>query len=852
MLLERDHVLGELGSLAAEAAEGRGRIAFVVGEAGIGKTSVLRAAQERFGATIRTIWTACEDISSAEAFTVLRELPDISGSLIDTATGGGSRLALFRDTLDQLVQVPTVLFIEDLHWADDGSIDFIRYAGRRIEELPLLVVISSRNDEQVARGRLVRAAGDLAPSARSRFDLDRLSSVAVGQLAAAQGQIGSRVHQVTDGNPLLVTELLANSGSRSHTIDDLVADRASNLSPEARAFLEFCSVIPRRVSIEQIEASGATDEHIQACIEGGLLLPDGDGLAFRHELTRHAIEDGLTPLRKRQLHADELERLDRVGASAARRLHHAIASANRERIVELAPVAAEQAARLGAHGEAVQALGAMLSAADPLDDPLPCERYAFELHMIGRLPEAIEWQQRVIELQKRGGDQLKLGDALRFLSRLRYMNGERSLADLAAIEAVSVLEPLGETAELAHAYSTRAQLAMLTDRNEEAVGWSELANPIAEKLGRLDILATSLNNHGTALQYSDFERGLALLNRSLELGNQTGSQEHVARAHINKSWLYLMRPRSREALPVLSEGIEYCADHELAAWEQYLRGGRALANVDLGNWEDAQVEAQSVLVHPAATTLVRNAAARAMAMLLVRQGMPGVEFQLADLREHGAKGNEAPRFNSYVLIMAERAWTNGEGLDEASTLLREAFDQLTPDGRPWDAGAMWYWSCKLGKAFDFPKNAPEPFALLNRGKIAEAAEAMHALDLVFEEALILIDGDEEEATRGLTILDQLGAEATASRARVELAERGIRKGTRGPRASTRSNQYGLTRRELDVLREIEGGLSNKEIANKLFVSPKTIDHHVSSILAKTESKTRGEAAALARREQLTD
>ena len=163
---------------------------------------------------LRAYWTACEDISAAEAFTILRELPDVGARLVDSAQAGGARLDLFRETLETLSQVPTVLFVEDLHWADDGSIDFVRYAGRRIEDLPLLLVISSRNEEQSARGRIVRAAGDLPPSSRSRFDLDRLSSVAVGQLAAAQGQIGSQIHEVTNGNPLLVTELLANSGAR--------------------------------------------------------------------------------------------------------------------------------------------------------------------------------------------------------------------------------------------------------------------------------------------------------------------------------------------------------------------------------------------------------------------------------------------------------------------------------------------------------------------------------------------------------------------------------------------------------------------------------------------------------------
>ena len=850
MLLERDHVLEELDALARAAGEGRGKVAFVVGEAGIGKTSVLRAFADRLNGRLRSYWTACEDINSPEALTILRELPEVSAAALDTGADGGSRLTLFREALSGLSDVPTVVFIEDLHWADDGSIDFIRYAGRRIEDLPLLLVISSRNEEQGARSRIVRAAGDLPPSSRSRWDLDRLSSVAVGQLAAAQGQIGSRIHMVTDGNPLLVSELLANSGIRSNSIDELVVGRAGQLPPEARAFLDFCSIIPRRVSIDQIEAAGASDESVQVCVDSGLLLPDGDGLAFRHELTRHAIEDALTPLRRRQLHASELDRLDRAGASPARRLHHAISSGNRERIIELAPIAAEQAARLGAHGEAVRAWGAMLELDDAGGDPMPRERYAFELHMIGKLPEAIEWQKRVIDLYAEADDRLRLGDCLRFLSRLRYMNGERALADSAAEDAIGILEPLGETAELADAYNMRAQLAMLADRNLEAVRWSELAGPIAGKFDRNDLRSTILNNHGTALQYRDYDRALAMLEQSIELGMRSGSHEHVARAYINRGWMVLMRPALAASIPALEQGIEYCRENELAAWEQYMRGGKALANLGLGRWDEALTEASAVLAHPAATALVRNPATRALATLQIRRGLPGVEGLVKDLCEHGAKGAEAPRFNSYAMIVAERAWTAEAEHEAALALLAEAFGLAKPDARPWDAANMWFWSRKLGASFEQPELMPEPFARLASGDIEGAASAMRELDMPFDEAMMLVEGDEEQALRGLALLEQLGAEATAARVRSELAERGIRKGTRGPRASTRSNNFGLTKREIDVLREIDSGKSNKEIANKLFVSPKTVDHHVSSILAKTESRTRGEAAALARREAL--
>lgn len=852
MLLERDHVLGELDALAAAAAEGRGRIAFVIGEAGIGKTSVLRAARERWADRLRAFWTACEDISSAEALTILRELPESCVGNIGSVSKGGERIDLFREVLDNLAQVPSVLFVEDLHWADDGSIDFLRYAGRRIEDLPLLIVISSRNEEQTARSRIVRTSGDLSPSARCRFDLVGLSSEAVGRLAAAQGQLGSKVHEVTNGNPLLVTELLANSGARTHTIDEIITGRASLLPTGARSFLEYCSVIPRRVSIEQIEASGADDEDIQTCIDCGLLLPDGDGLAFRHELTRHAISDALPPLRRRQMHARELERLERVGGSMVRQLHHAFWSKNRERVRELAPAVAERAAAFGAHGGAVQAWSAMLDTGEPVDDPVPCERYAFELHMVGRLPDAIEWQQRALALHIGSGNRLKQGDNLRFLSRLRYMSGERTLAEKAAQQAVEILEPLGESAELALAYATLAQLAMLNDQDVEAIRLSKLALPMGEKFGRDDVVATTLINYGTSLQYRDFARGCDMLDQSIRLAKETGSHEHVARAYINKGWMHLMRPALPEALAILREGIDFCRDHDIANMQLYMRGGVAMCMFGLGLWDEASEEAGMVLAHPANTDLTGNPATRVLAALNVRRGTNRSAEFFGILRRHDERGREAPRFNSYAKLVAESAWTERRETAEANDLLERAISQLGKESSPLDASELWFWHRKLGSKSEVIPGMLKPYADLAAGNVADAAEGLARMNLPFEQALVLVEGDEEQAAQGLFILEQLGAEATAARVRADLAERGIRKGTRGPRASTRSNQHGLTRRELDVLREIEGGLSNKEIANKLFVSPKTVDHHVSSILAKTDTKSRGEAAALARREQLID
>lgn len=850
MLLERDHILDELDRFAAEAASGRGRISFIVGEAGIGKTSVLRASAERVGERLRPLWAACEDWSNAEALTLLRDLPILERDALDRARDGGSRLELFNQALARLTDVPTILFIEDIHWADDGSIDFVRYLGRRISDKPLLVIASSRNEDQDARARLMRAANDIPPSTRHRCDLERLSAPAVGELSAARGFIGSAIHDATGGNPLYVTEMLASGGGRSRSIDDLVVGRADQLAEGARALLDYCSIIPRRVALEQIVHARADENALQACLDSGLLLAEEDALVFRHEITRRAVEDALSPLRRRQLHAAELDRLEQAGASAARRLHHAICANDTPRVRDAAPEAAMQASALGAHREAVRAWAAILDEADIAGDAQQCAQYAFELHVTGDIGAAIAWHSRALAIYETLGDRMRLGDGLRFLSRLHYLNGHRTMSEQAGHRAVALLEEFPGTAELALAYANLAHLAMLAEDSEEAVRWSEEAIPIAAATGRDDILATVFNNYGTAIQYRDSKRAFDLLERSIALGLATGAQEHVARAYTNKCWMLMSARRHDEALAAQKQGIAFCAEHDLETWRDYVIGGHALTLMETGRWRDAEEQASLVLADEQNSHLIRNPAARAMAQLFIRRGAPEADRLIDELRLHMANGREGPRFTSLALIVAEQCWTKNMDQGSAVTLLGEATSFARGSGSHWDRAALWHWSQSLGQDVQPPADMPEPYALSATGDFAAAAGAFEALGMPFEQALMLTKGNTAQVARGLAILDRLGAPATAERSRMELKGGSGRVGSRGPRASTLDNRFGLTKREIDVLGALDKGWTNREIGERLFVSAKTVDHHVSAILGKLDARTRGEAAAVARTEGL--
>lgn len=853
MLLERDVYLDQLEALLGEAMKGAGRAAFVAGEAGIGKTSLLAAFSERTGSSVRVLHAACEDLSAPETLSLLRDLTIVDQRGLENAERGQSRLALFAEVLANLASEPTVLILEDIHWADDASLDFIRFIGRRLTSTQLLLLASSRNDGSDAKQRLHRAAADVPAAARTLIELPRLSSVAVGKLAAARGLIGHAIHDATAGNPLFVSEMLSAKGERPAMIDDLVVSKAGALSNAARALMELCSIYPRRTPYQAIAAANIVDAAIDECLASGMLVPAGEGLGFRHELIRQAVEHSLPPFRRQRLHAAALAQLEVNRGSAARCLHHALGAKDSAKIRVLAPAAAEKASAMGSHRGAAQAWRSLLDL-DGLDGEAEAqarERYAFELHMFGALSEAIDQQASAISIHASQGAMLKVGNCQRFLSRLHYLNGQRAAAEAIGSAAVACLEPFGESAELALAYANLAHLAMLGEDMQQSVQWSERAEKIALRFDRTDILATIYNNWGTAIQFADPVRAAEMVERSIELGLAAGTQEHVARAYTNLGWLKLQGLDLEAAEKTLVQGESYCIDNELSVWRDYMAGTRALALVQLGRWEEAEQISREIVARDDNTLLMRNPAVRALAQILVRRGDPGADVLIDELRRHMDQGREVPRFAPYASLSAELAWTSARQSEAALSLIDEAVDMLGPDHNAHMRQELEYWRSKLRAE---PPRPLRPAAIAKsddlHSLVQAAADHWDCKAMPFETALALSQGDDLQARMSLEILAKLGATATEARVRSELAARGLTTGSRGPRASTRSNPYQLTRREMEILQHLDRGLTNKQIGDTLFVSAKTVDHHVTSILGKLDARNRGEAAAKARRERL--
>jgi tetratricopeptide (TPR) repeat protein len=278
---------------------------------------------------------------------------------------------------------------------------------------------------------------------------------------------------------------------------------------------------------------------LEECVTGGMLSLDQTMVAFRHELARQAVESTLSLLRKSALHTQVLQALLNHGedtSQAARLVHHATGAYDEALVVRYAPLAAQQASAQGAHREAVAQYATALRYADqfpPERQAALLEGRANECYLTGQMEEAMQARQDALRIWRQLDRPDKVGQTLRWLSRISWVLGKPGEAEQYAVEAMHLLETLPPSADLAMAYSNRAQLYMLAEDNAEAVQWGERAIALAESLGDVETLVHALNNVGTAQLDIQDEQGRATLERSLRLALEWGWEEHAARAYTN-------------------------------------------------------------------------------------------------------------------------------------------------------------------------------------------------------------------------------------------------------------------------------------------------------------------------------
>jgi len=853
-LLERDHFLDQLLVLLRTAMTGNGRTVLISGEAGIGKTALVEQFVSQHRSAARQLWGACEALFTPRPLGPLYDIATQAQGSLSTLMGRDTeRGALFSAFLDELQKspLPTVVVFEDVHWADEATLDLIKFLGRRIPHLPVLFLVTYRDNELGRDHPLWSVIGDLPSNAVTRLRLAPLSEHAVTCLANLAHRSAEGLYAATLGNPFFVTEVLASdTPGVPLMVRDAVLARMARLSPSARTLLELASVVPTRTEHWLLEAVLGSASALEECITSGMLSLEHTTVAFRHELARQAVESTLSPLRHQTLHAQVLQAFITHGegtSQAARLVHHALGAHDGALVARYAPLAAQQAAAQGAHREAAAHYATALRVADQL----PLERQAellegraYECYLTSQMEEAVQARQAALRIWRQLDRSDQVGHTLRWLSRLSWFLGQSGEAQQYAAEAVQLLETLPPDARLAMAYSNRAQLAMLADNTAEAVRWGERAMALAESLGDTETLVHALTNVGTALLTAGDEQGHAHLERSLQLALERGWEEHVARAYTNLACCAVMTRDYPLAGRFLQEGLAYCAEHDLDSWATYMGAWQARASFEQGNWDDAAEEATRVLERYRLPAAAKIPALVILGWVRVRRGDPGSAALLDEARTLALATGELQRIAPVAAARAEAAWLRGDQ-EQCLAEARVGYELALTHTYPWKLGELSLWMWRAGGLTSVPGPIAEPFARQIAGDWWGAAALWAQIGCPYEQALALADGDAEAMRNALALFEQLGAQPAMALVRRRLRQQGVGGIPRGPRPSTRTNQAGLTTRQLEVLRLMAEGLSNAEIASRLFTSPKTVEHHVSAVLAKLGVHSRAQAISAA-------
>jgi DNA-binding CsgD family transcriptional regulator/tetratricopeptide (TPR) repeat protein len=862
-LLERRTQLEALVAYATEARAGDGRLVLVAGEAGVGKSVLVEAAERAVHEAhpdARYLWGRCDgQFTPRPLGPVVEVAEELGGSAWEAVRRDAPRQELFAAFRDGLRGSDlTVVVLEDLHWADDATLDLLRYLGRRLRGLPVLVVATYRDDALGVAAPVRVVLGDLAAQGSTRrVDVPPLSRDAVVTLVEGTDIEPGELHRRTGGNPFFVTEVL-RSGSTvvPPSARDAVLARTTALSASARAALDVAALIGSRVEPDLVGAVvPVTTTDLDELVESGLLVGDGPGLRFRHDIARQAVDEAVAPHRRTATHRAVLDELVRRGSTDDARLaHHAENGGAEDRALHHARRAGDSAAAKGAHREAAaqyERAARCSGALGPRGQAELLDALALELSVVDAWEQSAEARQRALTIWRDLGDRLREGDDLRRLCGVmwRLCRGPESVA--AARDAVRVLEPLGPTVELGWAYLYRA-----LDATDDAAKSADLerAEAVVDALaGHAEpSMWTHLSGQvlmvRSELAYSRREAWEPDLRAALALGLDSGNDLLTSSAYASLHQFLVTDSRFDDASALYDDGIAFTDERDITTYSTCLRGRRALALVALGRWDEAERTARTVLRTPGSPV---NLLTSQVAGGLVRTRRGESDRGLLDDALTAATTlDEAEWLTPTCAAAAEAAWLQGDDIT-ARARLAAARARIGALNVVEDA-QIRVWEHRLGVDPGDPRRLvnglPEPLRRHVVGDFSGAALAWDVVGCAYDAGLALLDeGSEQSLRAALVRFEGLGAAPAASMTRRRLRALGARSVPVGIRATTRAHPAGLTTREAQVLDLLGEGLTNDEIAARLFISTKTVDHHVSAVLGKLAAPTRRDAVAAAGR-----
>jgi DNA-binding CsgD family transcriptional regulator len=860
-LLERKAVLAELDRCRRQAARGCGRLVLLRGEAGVGKTAVIAKFVAGLGQPARVLRGWCDALATPRPLgpliDMLADLSDEQATQLRAAIDVGDSEAFYARLLGLFGDANAlVCVIEDVHWADGATLDLLRFLSRRVEALPVLLIVSYRDDEIGPTHPLAVLLGDVATCAAvSRIGLAPLSAAAVAQLASGSGVNAEALYRLTGGNPFFVTEVLAagsdalRDGALPRSVSEAVTGRLARLSAPARETAQATAVCGPRASPALLEAvcPGAAAA-LAECLDVGVLVADADAVGFRHELARRAAAGQIPEHQRRVLHKRALTVLAEPPIdpnTLAVLAFHADQAGDTDAVIRYGPAAAERACALGANREAAALYALVLRHADTIADEQKVkwlEQHAFSSYLSGVADASVRSLHAAITLRHMLGDRLVEGDNLRWLSRMLFPLGRTTEALQAARASLRLLEDLGPTPQLAWSLLNMAEQTAFgydpacADYAARAITLgAQLGEPAMVIRGRCSAaLATVLR---TDTGWDELEvawRDAIAMDGQAELAATVG-------AFI--CWIAALHHDLDRAQRKIAEAAPFCREQDLGGFASLVTGADALLALHRGAWDRAAACAEDVLTGPALSPLSRFLPLITLALIAARRARP--VGSLLDEALVAAEPDDFFRSGAVWAARAEVAWLAGD--DDTARSEAQAGLAAAPDhADPWLVAHLRRWLYLAGG--DPPRpiigEVVTPYHLEVRGDWQAAVDAWSRLGCPYDAAIASLGGDIGAVQAALDTFRRLGARTAARRAQQRINQlRGRNPDLR--RKGTSADPRGLTTRQRDVLELLAAGHSDAQIATALCISPKTANTHVCAIMAKLGVRNRTQAAAYA-------
>ncbi len=855
-LIERDDFLSLLHSgFKKIASEEEGHCFFIIGEPGIGKTSLVKAFLNQVEDESIQYVGACDSLFTprplAPLYDLALQIKEDWAHKIESIISRAELFTMFEQELTNKVR-RVVLVFEDIHWADEATLDFVKFFARRISRMKCLFILTCRDDEISQQHSLRKVLGDLASDTFTRIQLTPLSRQAVYKLADEKGYDAENVYSISGGNPFYVNEILASySPGVPDNIKDAILSVYDRQEEGTKNAWQIFSVIPEGLEINRFAKLKASwDEEMDHCFALKIIIIKNDKIIFKHELYRRTIESSLSPFKRIALNKKLLEfflnSFEEEG-EIERILHYAKNANENNLVVKYAPLAARKAASVGAHIEASKLFLTAIEYSEENDiDQLVefYEAYSYECYLTNQIKDAIIYQGKALKIWREKNAIEKIGNSLRFLSRLWWFEGNGKRAESFGEQAIEVLDKQPSSNAKAMAYSNMSQLKMTSDQSDECIFWGERAIAIARELNDEETIAYALNSMGSTLMLheSSLPKGIELLQESLAIAMKNSYHEHVAHAYSAMGSNGVTIRDYVFAKKILDEGINYCEENDIGSLKLYMLNWKARLHLETGNWNEAYQIAEMLIKNENLLSVVKIGALAVVATIKIRRGDADVLPLLLEAKAKAFETMELQRIIPVFLALLEYEWTTGKVFIESEILDRTInnfirFENFSKKSR------FYFWLRKARKEYLQVKGKYNGYDVRNTIIAKEEEAFWEKLGCPYEQALALFEGNEDDKRKALSILQQLGAIAVYEKLKMEMRSSGIKKIPRGLRESTKTNPARLTNRELDILQLLQKADQNKEIAETLFISPKTVDHHISSILFKLDVNSRLKAVA---------